>query len=492
MNQSFRYADLHCHPNLKTFGHSFSGRRDPRSDLWHTVLPTRYRRAVQRLTGITKFSQVDMSTMTRAGARIALVSLYPFEKGFFFHPRVPPKLAAFLADWGIEVGYRRIRHLQRHTDYFADLLQEYHFLLKGRRQAVVEGHTARWDFARNWAEVEAQGAAGTLSVIPTIEGAHVFNTGLGAYGRPTVEEEVLANIEAVKRWAYPPLFIGLAHNFGNDLCGHARSLQRLGGLMNQEAGLDARISPLGYRVLHALLDGANGPRIYIDLKHMSLRARLDYYHLLQTEYAGQRIPLITSHSSVTGYALTGDKRPTACPDIFNSTDLNFFDEEIVLIARSGGLLALQMDLAVHADFAKLVRGLSPLPGETPLQRSARILWNQMAYIAEVCDAEGLFGWGCTAIGSDFDGSIHPFPGVLTAAGLEPLSRELVRLADAFLARRTLTVPENRHITAEEIVERFVYSNTVAFLKEFYSGAPVAKAVTSLGNGHKQEHIYHAR
>ena len=477
---AFCYADLHCHPNLKTFGHSFDRRKNGKSDIWHTVPSSFYARKVLQFTGITKFSQTDLATMSKAKAKIAFVSLYPFEKGFFTHKNIWPALAAFLADWGIEIGYERVRHIQQHTNYFTDLLREYEFLLDCERQRQVDGQVYRWALTSNWSEVEALVAKeNTMAVILTIEGAHVFNTGLGAYGVPPIEAEVLANIETVKKWDYVPLFIGLAHNFNNDLCGHARSLQRLGKLVNQSYNLDTGISPLGYSVIQALLNETNGARIYVDIKHMSIAARLQYYHLLQTEYASKDIPIIMSHGAVTGCTLSGAKRHSAYLDLFNTNDINVFDEEIVAIARSGGLLAIQMDRTINADVQKVKAHFKSNRLQSTIQQSAAIIWNQLQHVAQVCDNEGLFAWGSTAIGSDFDGSISPFPGITTATGLEALANELIPFAHQFLASNTLSLPQNKNIAPEEIADRFLYTNIVHFLQKFYIRQPLKQYQHSL-------------
>lgn len=466
---NFQYADLHCHPNLKTFGHSFDKKKGFKSDLWHTIEPSFYSQMVHQLTGITKFTQTDFTTMTRAKAKIVFVSLYPFEKGFFINKKVWPPLAARLADWGIEIGYERIRHLQQHRDYFTDLLAEYNFLLHSRQAQNVDGVMVKWALAKNREDLQRQAKEpNTISVILTIEGSHVFNTGLEEYGVQSDVAQVLENIRTLKCWDFPPFFIGLAHNFNNDLCGHARSLQRLGNLVNQDKNIDTGITEMGYAVVHALLTDTIGGRVYIDLKHMSLTARMQYYELLKTDYTSQNIPLIVSHGSVTGQTIGGDKT-TSCPDIFNANDLNFFDEEILAIAASGGLLAIQMDIAVNADPKKLKGFLKDIQKETSIRKSARIIWNQLQHIAEVCDKAGYFAWGSTSVGSDFDGSIHPFPGILTATGLQPLAMELVFLANHFLVKKALSVPENRNITAEEIVERFMYTNIEVFLKKYFTG-----------------------
>jgi hypothetical protein len=84
------------------------------------------------------------------------------------------------------------------------------------------------------------------------------------------------------------------------------------------------------------------------------------------------------------------------------------------------------------------------------------------------DAHGLFCWGNTSVGSDFDGSINPFPGILTVEGFEPLSRELKVLAREFLCQQTLSLPANNQLSPEEIIDLFLYGNLHRFLKNNYA------------------------
>lgn len=460
----FQYADFHCHPNLKTFGQSFSGKDDPKSDLWYTKKPDAFTKKIYEKTGVTKFSQTDFTTMSKAKGKIAFVSLYPFEKGFFHNPFVWPVLAAQLANWGIEIGYKRIRHIQGHKDYFEDLKKEYQFFIQGKKEQVVEGVLQKWKAVKSNQELgDVMKAENEIAVIFSIEGAHVFNTGLEDYGRPIDQEEVFSNIQEVKTWEHVPLFIGLAHNFNNDLCGHARSLQRLGNLVNQEKNLDIGLTPLGKDVIRELLSQSKGRRILIDLKHMSLASRLEYYKMLEEEYGQENIPLIVSHGALTGKSIAQSHNFSPMMDIFNENDLNFYDEEVIQLVKSNGLFALQMDLNIHADLKKINGFFSKRDYSNQLGKSAQIIWNQLQHFALVCDRNGLFAWGNTCLGTDFDGSIFPFPGVLTAEGLSPLATELEFLANEFLKKDLMNIKENREISPEEIVQRFMFTNTFEFL-----------------------------
>jgi microsomal dipeptidase-like Zn-dependent dipeptidase len=466
--KNFQYADLHCHPNLKAFGHSFDSRKSARSDIWSANLPAFFSRKIHRYIGVTKFTQTDFTTLARSRARIVLLSLYPLEKGYFISKKLSPTVAALVANWSVELGYNRVKYLQRHTNYFKDLQDEYEFVLKSRRRHVVDNKPVQWELTNSWAEVEALlSTPDSIAVIITIEGAHVFNAGLEDYGVAPDEDEILSNIRVVKQWAHVPAFVGLAHNFNNDLCGHARSLHRLGSLVDQEKNLNVGLTELGVKVIHALLDDSIGKRIFIDMKHMSLQARKEYFKLINTQYNHCCIPFIVSHGSVNGLSLNGKRRNCTCPDIFNESDLNFFDEEIIAIARSGGIFGLQMDMGNNVDARKVKLHPAFKGKESELKKSARIIWCQIQYIAELLDSAALYAWDCVSIGSDFDGNINPLPGILTAADFEPMAKELILLAGDFLSANSLLLTANKVISADEIVEQFLFTNTVHFLKRFY-------------------------
>src|SRR3990170_2866304 len=207
----FKFADLHCHPILKTFGHSFSGKVDGtvnRSHIWYCNPPTVFTKTLNALTGLTKFTQADFTTLSKANVKVAVVSFYPLEKGFFINGFMEGLLLAHFANLVTSIGFKRVRHLQKHTDYFLDLVNEYNFFKNSCTDLEIEGQTKKWRLAGSWIEVEKiLDDDHCMAVIPTIEGGHVFNTGLTSFGRSTQEWEMFQNIEKVKNWEYPPLFI---------------------------------------------------------------------------------------------------------------------------------------------------------------------------------------------------------------------------------------------------------------------------------------------
>lgn len=467
--RKFQFADLHCHPNLKTFGKSFSNSKRDRvlkSNFWYSKLPNFFTKWMHRILGITKFSQSDFTTMAKGNVKIAFVSLYPFEKGFFTNPYINNKLYAILASFVTSIGYHRVRYIQNHLDYFKDLMNEYNFL-----QLISKtSNKFKWScgFVESITDITNSLENNFISIIPTIEGAHVFNSGLSKYGKPIDEQEILSNIIKVKQLPYSPFFITFAHNFNNDLCGHAPSLEVLGALVDQSENLNAGFTSLGLKVLHLLLDNRNEKRIYIDVKHMSLKSRMEYYHILKTEY-NNSIPVIVSHGAVTGTDVCGDSTSTLNPEYFSDDSINFYDEELIIIAKSCGLFAIQMDEKRLVSPHVIKKSLFKNNKTANLKFSTLIIWRQLQHVAEILDANGHDSWRTCCIGSDFDGTINPLEEILTATDLNRMANELLNYVENYLSKpNSLSQNRNKNITALQVVENFTITNAENFIKNNFN------------------------
>lgn len=456
MEYQFKFADFHCHPTLKTYGYSFEN--SPyglkRRNIWFQQKNSYLRKLVCRKLSIAKFSQADFSSLKEGNVKLVTASLYPFEKGFFINLLGRGKLPAFLANAIIGISYYRIRNIQQHLNYFEDLENEYNFLLK----AVKENNEVELFFPKKSEDFELIQNNNKTAIVFSIEGAHVFNSGLSKYGRATNENEVIENIYKVKNWEIVPITITFAHNFMNDLCGHARSLDPLGKLVNQNEMLNHGFTELGYKALDALLDNKNGKVIYPDLKHMSLQSRKEYYRHLDEFYKEEKIPVLISHGAVNGTSWANSESvPTE--SMFSDSDINFYDEELVKIAKSNGLFAIQMDsrrLAKKSSIKKL-HSKKNIPFA-----SAEIIWNHIKHIAIVLDNHNLNSWNIACIGSDFDGSIEPLPGIYSAADFPQLASNLIELSTLFLSNHNFKNNFNNKITPEHIIQQFCYENLYNF------------------------------
>ena len=467
----FQFSDLHCHPTLKAFGHSFSGdgtKKKKKADIWYYSPPGFFTKALQKISGITRFSQADFTTLSKANVKLAFVSFYPFEKGFFTNPYLDDRISAVLSSYITSIGYRRVRYIQKHLDYFKDLLDEYHFLLESPREKFIDNIKYTIDFVSNLTDIQSNFQKGNcISIIPTIEGAHVLNTGLGAFGKQYDKDHIIENIGKIKKLSSPPLFITFAHNFNNDLCGHAPSLECLGLMVNQNQSLNSGFTELGIIVLHHLLSNKNGNPIFIDIKHMSLKSRQQYYDIIKTDY-DSKIPIIVSHGAVTGRNILGDVITTLDPDFFANDSINFYDEELVIIAKSNGLFAVQLDAKRLGPSQIIKKSLFKNNARVNLKSSALIVWRQLQHIAEVLDSKGLFAWGTCCIGSDFDGTINPLDEVWAASNLNALANELVVIAENYLSKpNALLQQRNKKIKAETIVSNFTIQNSLNFIEKYY-------------------------
>ncbi|MEJ2114389.1 MAG: membrane dipeptidase [Flavobacteriaceae bacterium] len=403
--------------------------------------------------------------MAKGNVKIAFVSFYPFEKGFFKSPHLNNKIVAVIASLITSIGYKRIRYIQKHQNYFTDLMNEYNFLLKSKTMFKVKNEIYSWELSSPNNVLKSKKTDNKIFVIPTIEGAHVFNTGLTEYGSELNEQKILENIQRIKSLKYPPLFITFAHNFNNDLCGHAPSLEPLKGLVDQRKNLDSGISNLGHKVIRELLKNSHHNRILIDIKHMSLESRLQYYKILEAEF-NNSIPIIVSHGAVTGRRYSGKSVGTISPNLFANDSINFYDEELIKITNSKGLFAIQFDAKRLAPSNLIKKPILNGNKEKALENSTQILWRQIQHVAETLDAESLPAWETCCIGSDFDGTINPLNEIWTSEDFNKMANVLLYYAKDYLqSPNTLKLQRNKLIDPETLVSNFCVNNVIRFMKE---------------------------
>lgn len=293
----------------------------------------------------------------------------------------------------------------------------------------------RYKLVHNYDEIEAiraedQDNQHTICVVLSIEGMHVLNQRIN--NAPN-ENEFLANLQKIKNWDTPPLFVAIAHHFWNHLCGHAESFTKLvRKKVDQSEGIDTGFTDLGIKVVKSLLSTTNGKRILIDLKHMSVTSRQDFYTLIDNTAAYKNIPIIVSHGAVNGMRSVATPKQTGSKVAkkFNPVDINFFDDEIIRIVKSKGIFGLQLDERRIASKKTLKNTKHSSRRSKIMHYRSELLWNQVQHILEVLDHEGLFAWDCMVIGSDFDGIIDPLNAFWT-------SEELPFLADFWSAMPTI-------------------------------------------------------
>ena len=483
MHFNDEYIDFHCHPSLKPFGKSFNytpagihiSHRNSKRSIWHYNPPSLFDKLLNYVTGLTKFSQASFTSLVKGGVGIVCVSLYPLEKWFVRNKMNNELLLDLTANFALGVGDKRIDYIQGIRDYFKDVEAQYDFYqqLDGKIVQLPEGKF-RYKLVKSFTEIENiknQNSAGekvhTICVILSIEGLHVLNTGLR---QAFSEVEVLTNLEKIKNWEFRPFFVTIAHHFWNELCGHSESLS---GIIlkfaDQSEGLNSGFTSLGRKVLERLVDDTNNKRIIPDIKHMSIQARKEYYEMLDSGNPKfKNLPVIASHAACNG--LKSFENPVvvhhSTASKLNPVSINFFDQEIIRIAKSKGIIGLQLDERRIVNKKTLKKTKNSLKRNKIMHYRSELLWNQIQHVAEVLDAEGLFAWGCMVIGSDFDGIIDSLNGFWTAEELPFLADFLERHAHNYMLSHKLVNPENV-INADEIIARIMSVNGQNFLKDYF-------------------------
>ena len=474
------YVDLHCHPSLKPYGKSFNReagknshkRKDPNS-IWYYDSPNFFEKAIQLLSGICKFTQSDCSTLANGNVRVVCASLYPIERGFFRNDLGTGLISDLAASFTTSVGDKRVDYIQGINNYFEDLVREYNFYVQGENKLVgTESGTFKYVLAKDFTTIEENLGSDdkTIVIVMSIEGLHVLHSD---YDKPS-EARALANLRAIKQWQHVPFFVTVAHHFNNHLCGHAKSLfDIIGKKTDQRLNLNEPFFEFGKKVIRELLDETNGKRILVDIKHMSAKARREYIDMLLTpggEFYGKNIPIVISHGAANGLRSMNERvidiKETG--STFMDADINFYDEELVALARSGGIMGLQLDERRIADKETIKRIKNSMWITKIRHYRSVLLWNQIQHIVELLDKNNLFAWDCLAIGSDFDGMIDPLNGYLTHETMVHLEEYTERHAYNYMqGRGKLMLKPFNQIPPDEIVQRIFHSNAMSFMRKHF-------------------------
>ncbi len=421
--------------------------------------------------GLTKFTQSDFTTLFNGNFSVVVVALSPLEKPFFQNRAGNNFVADILSNLVTGVGMKRIEMIQSNGyRYFPDLQLDYHFYEQiDGCEIVVHEKLVRFKLVNSYSSIETipvDSEVFTVFVFITIEGGHSLNSNVYTAVTP---EDILANVSTIKKWRYAPIFLTLAHHFQNHLTGHAQSLTGvIDWMTEQEADLNGDLHPLGHKVITALLDDSSGQnRILIDIKHMSAVARRAYREILKKEYPNQVIPIIVSHGAMNGLVDSMSRKRSSIVGAsdFYEGDINFFDDEVVAIAKSGGVFGIQLDERRVASKSRLKRSnLIFASRNKRLLAKSKLIWEQILYIARVLDNESLPAWDIQVLGSDFDGIIDPINLFWTAEDIDDLERCLITHVSEFMANESNVFKSFNRISVDEIVSKFIWRNAETFLK----------------------------
>ncbi|MCS7163246.1 MAG: membrane dipeptidase [Bacteroidia bacterium] len=474
------FFDLHVHSTLKAF--LLSAVDSPWQD-YDEATPAERVRRTPRLT------QSDFTKLLRSGTRVICLALHPLERYLVSAFTTRPVMYALIFRMRLE-KVRQI--LQRNP--FVILQQEYNLLLAYRRQPDGPGEVI---IVRRPEDIdEAIANPHKIAAILSLEGAHALGFEYRDYTFPAIRgfsydgffPLTRDGIRARMEWAAARgiHMITLVHMVYNHLATPAKAVE-FQGL--------ATVLPNPYRSLRSIgrfrglssygaffVEEAYRRGILIDVKHCDHIARREVYEIAQ-EYG---MPVIASHVAASGLGLTQRKfrndrrRHRLNSERFNPWDINLHNEDLLAIARSGGLIGLIMDERVCAG-EKLLQSVRS--GEIhPLEP----FFQQIRYIYLTLVEGGIpprQAFATLCLGSDFDGFIDPidavptvleYPTVLWPALLRFFEEEYTLFADT-------------HWTPAELAEGIVARHGISFWKRFLrqkgeraTAAPLATGVGSEG------------
>ncbi|MBL7740509.1 MAG: hypothetical protein JNK14_14925 [Chitinophagaceae bacterium] len=198
----------------------------------------------------------------------------------------------------------------------------------------------------------------TIHVVFTLEGCHSLCSKLRNYKKETI----LQNLDDL-RSRLPLISVNPTHMEQSTVCNHAFAMPYMS---------DEIFKPTGNRISNDgidIIDHCYQNDILIDVKHMSLGARLYLYELRNFGRFGANVPpLVCTHAGFAGISTSeipdyiGDyNRPSgksytriqfgkpvkygsnfARPS-FNPSSINLYDEDITAILDSGGMIGLSLD-----------------------------------------------------------------------------------------------------------------------------------------------------
>lgn len=346
-----RFFDLHVHPSTKSS-------LCKNLSAWDEVKI--YDSAPNTIRSFRNVinSQANLTQLTASNYELIVAPLVGLEKAFagnILIKNILPKHSALDKDHVRDILRDRI-------SYHESFLRDYQNLIdsiatKPALTVLVQSHN-HYD-------------ASKLNVLVAIEGAHCFDDGVND---PVIN---FRNFRQHQRVFY----FTLTHLSRATACNHAYGVRvkvSLSGKETDEEIDDAEISVMGTSLefmpwgkgffqigADLVKECYNQPKdqvTLVDLKHLSFYSR-QYLYAMRAAHGWTHIPLVASHMGVTGtswqnntyvkrWAGTGDnqikrlkfwRRRGLGNTLFNPWTINLFDEDILLVLESKGLIGLSFD-----------------------------------------------------------------------------------------------------------------------------------------------------
>lgn len=514
--------DFHIHPSLKELLAPEEAMLSPWSKIEAKLkigklFGQETQIGINSLFNHTLNSQANLSQLQQAGVNIAGVVLYSIEKNIargVLERKVASKGKINPLDPDVLLSVRDS------PSYYTWLCKNMDSLLK---HSVSADGKASFRFINSINEYEPD-AINTLHGICLIEGIHCLMDDPDA---PDAEESLYRNLaDFQQRYKTKILAINLAHMQATPFFTHAFGIQFIKDELFYPKGNG--ITQAGMRMVKELYK----QNILTDLKHLSFVARQQLIELQKSSYSG--IPLICTHAGLTGTSTRKrgaqlyekpierqgvwevrhvKRRGYLSNSAFNHSSINLYDEEVIDILRSEGLIGLSLDQRILGFPAEIIGYQwnvfptdheyisaeeapaffqpytdpsiipiihdpeSALTGdEVQAQEPITIeihysyFLNQLIHFLRIVKQAGIpFKKAIRqiCIGSDFDGLINPIDCCNNATELPAFREEIFRRLKSGRKIWEEAGIAKKDVDVEELVDGLFYSNALQFLQNHF-------------------------
>ena len=422
---------------------------------------------------------------------------------------------------------------------------------------VTEPSTGKkYQVINSIAEYPALPDSNTVYVILAVEGGHNFYT-ISSQADQELSENMPTVLAAFQNWKTDPakprlLYTTITHHAQNALCNHAWAIPANFTKAFEDSTQKGSFTPTGNGLTDwgrqfidiALTESPTQKRTLIDIKHLSTVARSQVYEHLRTHFPNT--PIIASHMGVTGTSwhaaridhflpddvhfpntkfavfdeltirgfMRNDAHGNSIPITFNGWSINLFDEDIIEIVASRGLIGLQLDPRILGAHGTTIERFSKIEFDSEWHNLPNIKqfaggreemysfdtlrddifggnrqdrtehrWHfcqTIIHIVLVVTLEqqqgnaalaGLNPWNHVCIGSDYDGLISALKTAPTAADIDDLLNqktvEMLQAMASFLNNLHGNFGGNPIITPFDVLQKLKMANGLAFLNAHF-------------------------
>jgi microsomal dipeptidase-like Zn-dependent dipeptidase len=504
------FFDFHCHPGLKPMFSNPDSRPSPWQRLVVLVKILGMKVGINGLFNEVLNSQASLRQL--ADGNVNLI-------GLIIHAPEPAIAKALLEKQIIQSGKikllqaARLREAASGKANYDSINNELDFLLDHSESDDEHLQKINFKIINSMNEYD-ENDINTIHAVIIVEGMHSF---LGDPGAPDFKEQFLQNFDEFTS-QHRMLAVNLCHFQPTELCNHASGMQFL--KEKYFYPISKGISEWGREVIDEIYTRG----ILIDIKHMSYFSRRQFYQLRDGKYD---LPLLCTHAGITGlreqervkylFGKPVDKGPVweleyykpkghLTDTYFNCTSINLYDEDIMAILRSNGLIGFSFDQRIlgfpnenllypHAmtsdsefvskqEIVDFISQLNPaaaplwndesvvlLPDDFQLQvlrhnladLQLRYFFNNVFHVLKVAEREG-YGIANAAkricIGTDFDGLINAIDCCKTSDRIPVFHGRATHLMPGLLAEAGFN---NFPVPVNEFVNGIFFTNAKRFL-----------------------------